>query len=77
MKIEVTSWDSWGDEISSEVVDVGNDFDPRSEEGDRSGSDKIHGAIERLLLFPGFKITITIPDGKEWFDYYAKEIAGE
>jgi hypothetical protein len=77
MKVEVTLWDSFDEEIFSTMVDVGNDYDAEDDEDDDRGSEKIHDVIDNMLLFPGFHITITIPDDKERADYSALHDKGK
>ena len=74
MKVEVTHWDRRGEEISSEIIDVG-ELDRAGhqtvEAYDEEVSQAIHDAIESWLFFPGSRITFTIPDDEERTRYSA------
>jgi hypothetical protein len=61
MKVEVTLWDTEGQEIAADIVDVGNAYDDEIPEREQEGSQKIHEVIEQYPIFPGFHITITVP----------------
>jgi len=70
MKVEVTLYNTNGEEIDGEVIDVGDRIDVNDppdwpadvgNEDDLKMSEQIHNVIKPWLLFPGFHITITVP----------------
>ena len=72
MKVEVTLWDRRGEAIYSEIIDVGECARHQAvEEYDEEISQAIHDAMENWLIFPGSRITSTIPDDEERARYSA------